>query len=369
MSTPGQEQGTPAAEPAVSLDDSFFGSLSEAEQAHYDSSGESVDGLGLDGSTPEATPEARAPDAAQASPTPGQEGGEAKEGDDAADGEITIEIGSDGKARNTATGRFVPHAALHQQREQNKELKAKLEETTQRQTRAEARLEAINEMIFASQGGKPGEQPGQATEPEKIIDPDEDIFGAFKQLQERYAKLEQGLTETKQQTTARDEVTQLNDAYVRDATAFVAEKPDFKEAYQFIKEQMHSEFEMQGVTDKDQREALIREAETSLVKEAFAAKRSPSEVIYNLSKSRGFTGKAQTSGEPSGEDIAKATEANAERLRKANEGKQLSTTLSGVGSGGAGSELTIEQLADMSDAEWEQLQVRMPGLIDRVMRP
>lgn len=260
------------------------------------------------------------------------------------DAEITIEIGADGKPRDLKTGRFVPHGALHKERERRKAIESELLTYREKMARADERLQVLNQIIGAQEG-----DPSQAQHEEQPIDPETDIFGAFKQAMDKINSLQQKLTERDQREQSTAAEQNLVTVYQQDAVRFLQEKPDFKDAYFHLVEARHKELEALGVGDKGQRNALIAQEEKGLVAQALKAQKSPAQVIYALAQARGFSGSSAASSP----NPAPSPNPAAQKLENIKQGQQKTVSLSNAG-GSPGEGMSIEALVNMSDEDFHK---------------
>lgn len=312
--------------------------LSPAEMAYFLSGGE--DTSGLDGGTQQELPLDGAKDEAK---------GAAGADPDAETADA--EIAADSQARDK-NGRFVPHEAMHRERERRKSVETENQALREKMARAEERLSVLNELMQPAANDKTAKGADKDADPfkEAPIDPDEDIFGAFKQMQRQNAALLQrmmaGETRAQEQGAASD----MKSAYLADAQAFVAKEPAFRDAYVYLIGNMHAELEAMGIADKAAREAQIAQQEQAFVAQALAGKRSPSELIFTVAKARGFAPKAAT-GETNGGN------GQLDGVRRGQ-----NATMSLAKAGGKGAEgLTLEALAGMSEDEFIEAASSMSG--------
>src|SRR5690606_10890134 len=245
----------------------------------------------------------------------------------------------------------------------------------ERLARGEERLAVLTEML-AGDGGKPA--PGNAGAPgaapakagaaevdpldEEPIDPDEDIFGALKQAQRQNKALRERMTkgqaQQEAQQKARDESQQFQSTYRSDALSFAKKTPDFGDAYNYLIDNMHAELKAMGVDDEAARDKAIAARERDFVSGLIAAKKSPAAALYELAKVRGFQRKAAPAPAPA--PSAPAADASAvAKLEAINKAKDTAVSLGGAGGSAGGEVLTLETLANMPEAEFEQLSLRL----------
>jgi len=327
-----------------------------AEQAYFESGGTNTSGLlaelqaGLEansGASQEAPKVSQeAPNAAQGLAQVSQEAAQT-----GADGKPLGQQpgengGQSGQSGRDEKGRFVPVQALHEERERRRALESELGQFRERFARADERQKALNELLALDPSGS------TKAAQDAPIDPEKDIFGAFKQAMGKISALEAALKQSDQRYTAQTEEQRVMSAYRDDAQAFAVKAPDFGAAYQHLLSVRNQELEALGVTDPSQRQQIMSQEERSIAAQAFQARRSPAETIYTLAKLRGFTGKQAHAS--NGQAQARAQSDAAKQLEAAQKGREANATLSGTGASGGGG-LTVEQLAAMSDDEFERV--------------
>lgn len=328
-------------------------SLSPAEQAYFSSGGEDATAVLAEyggGSETAAPVDVKAP----AAPAPG-----AADDDDDDAGMI---VGADGKPRDPASGKFVPHEALHKERSRRKAVEAESLTMKEKLARADERLSLLTEIMNtggaapAAPGAKAA-APDAAADPfaEADIDPEEDVFAALKQAQRRNAALIKRMQDGDTQAAAQKELTTVKTTYQEDAKAFLQKTPDFKEAYPYLINSLHRELELMGVSDKAQRDAAIAQQESELVKRALKEKMSPAELIYSIATTRGF--KAGAPGAAPTPTPAPGASA-ADKLANVQRAQDAVVSLGKAG-GSSGEVLTMAALADMPEAEFQRAVSRL----------
>ncbi len=134
---------------------------------------------GSEPAVPESAAAQAAPvDAAAAAAAPGEP---------AAPGEVVDPEAEEGSVDENK-GKFVRHGAFHQERERRKAVEKELAEFRERYARGDERLRLLTEAMQ-----RPA-TPATPPEPPKKIDPAEDIFGAYAQLQQELAEIRSGQT-------------------------------------------------------------------------------------------------------------------------------------------------------------------------------
>lgn len=255
-----------------------------------------------------------------------------------------VTIGADGKPRNTANGRFVPHQAFHEVREKYKATRDELHSTREKMARADERLTVLNEIL-----GKASEPANPGT-PEP--DPDTDPIGALNHAMKKIQALESQLTETKQQSEARENSKAMQDAYMRDAQSYLTETPEFKDAYSYLMSSRHQELEAAGVSDPMQRNRLIAQEERSIVQQAFQSHRSPAQMLHKIALARGYQPKAPDPAK----DQANDPMTRINQLAQAQKTAGASLTNAG---GTSGEGLTLAALADMDEEQFAAVSAKL----------
>lgn len=296
------------------------GEMSAAEKAYFSSRGEDASGLFSD----------KAPNGHNQPAEPDGHIAENIDGEDI-DGEINLD--GNGPARDLKTGKFVPKSAFLRVKGESKELKAA------NQAYRDNLIAARERLAILTEAASPQTQAARSAEPEREIDPEEDIFGAFKQAMNKVKALEGRLTEVTTKSDAERQTAAMQNSFKSDMTAFEARTPDFKDAFAHVVSSRHAQLEAMGLTDKSARDKQIATEARDLIEEDLQAKRSPSERLYRLAKAYGYQAKAQQNSlEKASQEIA--------RLEK---NQAASMTLRGAGSAGVGETLTLDRYASMSD--------------------
>lgn len=341
--------------------------LTDAERAYFSSGGTDTAALEKEYGSSTATPDAKPAAAVDgggggASDAPALAPG--ADGDADEDGAITI--GADGKARDTLSGKYVPHHALHKERERRKATDAELMTLREKYARGEERLSVLMDLVQGADGGAkpapgaaaPGAaKPGDESDPfaEEAIDPEVDVFGALKQSQRQTAALLKRITDGDQATKAKEASASVGTAYRSDAIAFARTQADFGDAYNHLIANMHQELEALGVADEAARNRAIAEREKEFVTQILAAKGSPAAALYKMAKVRGYTPKtAEPAPTPTPAPAPKpaADPGAVAKLEAINKAKETVVSLGGSGGSAGGDTLTIEALANMSEAEF-----------------
>jgi len=272
-----------------------------------------------------------------------QDGQEGQDDGDLGEDDELITVGPDGKPRGKG-GRFVPHQALHKERERHKMTKAELDSVREKQARADERLTVLNDILKQAEAPAPGTQKPGAPAARKLseIDPATQPLEALQAALAEIQRLEGEMTGQKTQAQERESAKAMQTAYQNDAVRHLQEKPEFKDAYKFLIDGRHRELEAMGMADVGERNRFIANEERQIVANAFQARRSPAQMLHNLAVARGFAAKAAPA--PQSDPVKKIEQI-------ANGQRQAGASLSGAG-GSSGEGLTAAALADMNEEEF-----------------
>lgn len=247
-----------------------------------------------------------------------------------------------GAARDAA-GRFVPHQAMHAERERRKAAETRAQELEVKTAKAEERLAVINQLLEAQTGAHHDNQEYQL-DPNAEIDPEVDIFGAVKQLKQQNAQIKK-----------QNEQKQLVDSYRHDAMNFMRKHPDLTQAYQHLEAARDRELQVLGFTDAAQRKQQIMLEEAQLVKTTLAQGRSAAETIYQMAQTRGYQPRQTGSFTQLADPAAMA------QIQRIQQGREANASMSGHG-GSPGQGLTIDQIVNMPDDQFGNLVNKLGGL-------
>jgi len=268
---------------------------------------------------------------------------------------------ADGKTKR----RVVDSRALKAEREARKAAEAELTRYRENYTRVDERLKMLSEVV--SQPDAPA-----APEPDEApIDPEQDIFGAYRQLQKQLEQIKSSTTEMRTQTETERQTNALVSTYRQDAAAFRQATPDFNDAYNFLLDKRGQQLKALGYGDAEIATALYNE-EINLASRALSMRQSPSQQLYALAQSMGYAKAAPvapaaqaapaTTAVPAA-PVAAAPSVTAE-IEAIKAGQNTSRSLSS-GGGAAGEELSLEALANMPDKEFAKF-MEKPGNRERV---
>lgn len=230
-------------------------------------------------------------------------------------------------------GRFVPHQALHAEREEHRKTRAELNELRERQARLDERWQIMQ---------------AQRQEPEgPELPPDDDplakvewVYEQIRRAQEQNTRHQQELTQRQQQEQQTRQVTEYVDNEYAKATQ---EDPSVQEAFQHAFQSYQKELEVLGWRGPQ----LAQQLNTMLQQfQLTAAARmrdgeSLSDFIRGVAETRGWK---RNSGEPN----LKLPDG----LKKVADAQKASKTIGKVQGSAGGDEMSIDDLANMPQDEF-----------------
>lgn len=271
----------------------------------------------------------------------------------------------DGKTKR----RVVDSRALKAEREARKAAEAELTRYRENYTRVDERLKMLSEAVS---------QPDPATvapapEEDAEIDPEQDVIAAVKQIGKTLKNIQTQTTDMRAQTDAERQTASLVSTYRQDSATFRQQTPDFMDAYNFLLAKREAQLKALGYGDNDIRVTLYNE-EMNLASRALNMGQSPSQQIYALSQSMGYTKAAPVApaaspaaaGAPAAPAAPAAPQAPSvtAEIDRIKAGQATSRSLSS-GGGAAGEELSLEALANMPDKEFAKF-MAIPGNREKV---
>lgn len=230
--------------------------------------------------------------------------------------------------------RTVPYGALAEERARRKDLQRELQESTGVTERLQKRLDALHALAAQTER----QTPSLVSEVEGAV--------------------------TSVEHAPQDAISLNTDDVFRtqvmqSVRSFVAERPDFLDAYQHARRARIEELAALGCS-QDEALAITFDNEREVISSAFAAGRNPAQVIYDIAVGRGYRPTVETQSasvrhqSPSAtSSSARAVITEAEKVALAARGQAAAKSLSSAGGGSTGA-LTLEALAGMSDEEFAE---------------
>lgn len=253
-------------------------------------------------------------------------------------------------------GKFVPHGALHAEREEHKKTRAELQELKDFRTRMEERWRLAEQMMAPRQEHPPAE--------EQPPNPDEDIF-AFAKWQakqlEDLKRTQAERTQAEQQAAQSQEIERrVWDHWQESVRSYAQENADFGNAAQWLSEHRDKQLQTLAAVDArfqnvGARNAQIEQELRGIVISAAQQDRNPAELVYQIAQSYGY--------KPAQGQMP-------EQLERVQKAQQASRSISQASGRSGGDEVTPEMIAGMSDTEFSAWYAK-PGnaaRFDRLMQ-
>lgn len=255
-----------------------------------------------------------------------------------------VDIESQAEQARDEKGKFVPHGALHAEREERKKLQTHLEELRTKHAVLEDRW---NTILKVNQS----QEQVQANTPPN---PEEDIFAYAKwqgdQIKSLTEKVESRDVAERQQHQIAEQDREIWSHWSQAAQSFAAEKQDFGDAVKFLSDARSNQLKAMAAVDENfGNEAGVLNQINAELKSIVAAARAkgqnPASVVYDLAKAYGFTAPKPA--------VDPAANGLTEKLAQLDAAQNASRTLAASPGGNAGDPLSPEAIASMSNAEFE----------------
>jgi hypothetical protein len=203
--------------------------------------------------------------------------------------------------------------ALHEERAKRKELESKM-------AVMEDKFKQLVQNLNPNQEAK---LPGVEDDPVTNFD-------------QRIAQAEQYIKQSQEQQQAQYQHQQVVNAYQAQAAEYVKETPDFNDAYSYVLQGRLSELDAFGVT-KEQALQVVQQEEYEVALKSLQDGVNPAERIYKIAQLRGY----------------KKAEAKPEQKKDLAVIEKGQKTAKVSGSATPEGELSLEALAEMDDAAFE----------------
>ena len=233
--------------------------------------------------------------------------------------------------------KFVPHQALHEERQRRKELQRETDQLKQNQAVLNDRFQQLWQVV------QPQQQAPQFRDPKTDTDPMEALAHNQAILAQQAQEAAQHRQQNEQRNQIQEHARRLTGWASAKAQEYAQENPDFPEAYNHIRMVRANELMALGLSGEELLHRL-RGEELSVFYEAHQKGKNPAEIAFNMAKAAGWQPKKKEA----------TPEQKIENLQK---GTQASKSL---GTGGAPSgNPTAEQIAAMSDDEFAELKAKL----------
>jgi hypothetical protein len=242
-------------------------------------------------------------------------------------------------------GRFVPHQALHAEREEHKKTKSQLEEIGRKQAVLEDRWNTLLKL----------NQTAETQQPTAPPDPNEDIFAFSKwqaeQMEALKAKVE-GREQQEQQTRQEAEQEQaLWGEWSQSAQFYATRQADFGDAVKFLSDARDRQLQALSIANPGfaNEQGRVQQINNELKSIVLAAKQqgmSPAEAVYKIAQGYGY---AVAAPQPTDPNTLKLPDS----LAKIEAAQNASRSLAASPGRDAGDPMSAEAIANMSNAEFD----------------
>lgn len=264
-----------------------------------------------------------------------ESGGEAEPEQQAEQPEGEEQQAEEGQQPRDDKGKFVPHGALHAEREEHKKTRAEMQELRDFKIRMEERWRLAEELAAK-------EEPKQEQPP----NPDEDIFAYARWQAQKTAELEQKLAE-RAQAEQQQQLQQRQEQAVwshwnASVQSFAAENKDFGNAAKWLSEFRDKQLQTLSAADPQfadvgTRTRQIEQELRSIVINAAQRGQNPAATIYQIAQGYGY--------KPSNVELP-------EQLQRVQKAQDASRSISQASGRSGADEVTPEMIANMSDTEF-----------------
>ncbi len=240
-------------------------------------------------------------------------------------------------------GKFVPHGALHAEREEHKKTKAALEEIQRNQAVLNDRW---NTLLAANKQQQ--EQPKEETPP----DPAEDIIGHLlwqgKQFEADKAERQKQTQEQQQREQHQQQEQVIWSTWDNSANQAKASIPDFDQATGFLAQLRDNQLQAFASVDpnfgnQQARVAQINAELRQIIIQAKQAGQDPAQAVYQIAQGYGYTANKQPN--PQQQTI--------DKINMIDEAQRSSKTLTASNGTNTGDPLSAEAIAAMPAKEFD----------------
>lgn len=263
-----------------------------------------------------------------------------------------------GEQTRDEKGRFVPHQALHAEREEHKKTRAELAEMRQFKAVMEDRW---NTLLKA---GEKTQEKDEDTPP----DPSVDIFAFSKWQQDQLTKLNTKIAERERQETESRQAQERDRAiwshWQSSVQSYAAQQADFGDAATFLAEARDKQLAALGVVDgrlkdKAARDAQVNEELKGIILASHQQGINPAEAVYQIAQQYGYQPKAADPGALKLPD----------NLQKIAQAQEQSKTIGTAPARGGADALSLDAIMSMPRGEFEtwMSEPKNRRLFDRLM--
>lgn len=251
----------------------------------------------------------------------------------------------DNPAKDAPKG-YVPHAALHQQREINKELQAALDAANQRLGMVDGLKQQLDELRKA---GQTSDDKDPA--PDKEKDPMGYLEWENRQLKRdvESIKAERNTEKqsTEQQSAQQKNIQEFMTTVSTKVNEYANVQTDYPQAFMYAMEKRMTEYEAMGIVNPQEKARMFDQEVMQVAATALKNRINPGEAMYKLAKSWGYAVQKQDDGK------GKDDKSIQEQLDQLEKGKKAGSMAGGRSSPPEG-ELSVEEILKLPDDEFDR---------------
>lgn len=230
-------------------------------------------------------------------------------------------------------------AALKEERQRRQEQAQQLAELREQNKKM---AEAFNKLVEVADSPRTTDQkPIPAYEE----DPIGHLNAKIEALQRQNEELSKATNETRQQALDRQKYELFQQDYAAKTRQYSSSVPDYDAAKTHLIEAIKQDYIVQGLTE-EQADKQARNDEITFAATQMSQGKNPAEIIYEMSKRRGYQSTAAKATAPKNND--------ADKISRMEKGIKASRSLNGKGES-PHHRMTLEEIALLSDDDFEKV--------------
>lgn len=240
----------------------------------------------------------------------------------------------------------VPLGALQEERTRRQELQEQLRAREQQTQLMEQRFQQMMQLFQQQQSVQLQQQQPQAQQqeiPAFVDDPEGHINALREKVERELAQVREFQQQLTQQQLGAQQGQQLAQKVASQEQEFMAKTPDYPAAAEFFMQRKAMEYAALGL-DPVSVQAQVQRDYHNIAIHATQTGKNPAELLYNLSKTLGFSGQQQGQQQGAQKPKAPTSLSNANGVSRSPE-EQMG--------------MSLEALSSMSDAEFEKFWKQM----------
>lgn len=238
-------------------------------------------------------------------------------------------------------GKFAPRGQPNEEHARRREAQER-DEWRKKAEETEARFNTLNKRLEDMAALVKGDDPNAPP-----ADPLAPVLEKIEGIDKRLSEADQRVEEERIQHAVRSYADE-------DEARFRQQQPDFPNAVSHYIQSRVAEMKAFGVPEEQAGQALAQEAQQLLLTAAQAGQ-SPAQIMYAMAQARGY--QPQQAPNPAAGQYATAQQDNVYRMPQQNAGGRSF----GNGAGAAGNAMTLQQIAAMSEEDYNAFRATPEG--------